>query len=81
MISKQVGPGKVFRAIDLVDFEPEYKRVMEWIFGDVLVCADINIASAVANHNTVQKKCVTFDGDVVNPSGLISGGIYCDPTV
>lgn len=49
---------------------------MEWTFGDVLVCVDIDTASTVANHSSVRKKCVTFDGDYVDPSGLVSGGNF-----
>lgn len=72
---EQVGPGKVFRALDLIDFEPEYRQVMEWTFNDVLVCDNIDTAEKVAYHPSVRKKCVTFDGDVVDPGGLMAGGI------
>lgn len=71
----QVGKGKVLRALDLIDYEPEYRDVMEWAFGDVLICVDNDAANKVAFHPTVKRKCVTLDGDSYDPSGLVSGGI------
>lgn len=47
---------------------------MEYVFGDVLICTDIKIATKLAFNENVRRKCVTLAGDVVDPSGVLSGG-------
>ena len=47
---------------------------MEFVFGSVLVCSDIDTASKVAYDPKVSRKCVTLEGDVVDPQGTLSGG-------
>lgn len=47
---------------------------MEFIFGNVFICKDISIARQVAFHDRIKRKCVTLDGDVVDPAGILSGG-------
>nr|XP_018896092.1 PREDICTED: structural maintenance of chromosomes protein 2 [Bemisia tabaci] len=68
------GKGRVFPALSLIDYEPQYKAAMQWLFGQVFVCADNKAANIVCYDNRIKKKCVTLDGDVYNPSGVISGG-------
>jgi structural maintenance of chromosome 2 len=50
------------------------RAAIEYSFGDKLVCDCLDTARAVANHPSVQRKCVTLDGDVVDPSGTMTGG-------
>lgn len=69
-----VGKEHVFRAIDLVDFEPDLAPAIEFILGGVLVCTDLNVANKLAFDRNVAKLCVTLEGDKVNPSGELSGG-------
>lgn len=47
---------------------------MEYIFGSVLVCSDLDVANKLAFSPSVSKMCVTLDGDKVNPGGELSGG-------
>ena len=49
---------------------------MQHLFGSVFVCSDLNTAKTVAYDPRVQRKCITLDGDVVDPAGTMSGGIY-----
>lgn len=69
------GEGKVFPALDLIDFEPELRPAMEWVFGQVFICADGDAASKVTYHQQILKRCVTLDGDVFDPAGTLSGGV------
>ena len=71
---KLVGRDKVWRAIDLVEYDNRLQPAMNFIFGGVLICADNDIATKVAFDPQVQTICVTLDGDKVNPSGELSGG-------
>lgn len=47
---------------------------MESIFGNVFITKDLNIAKIVCFHESIKKRCVTLDGDVVDPAGTLSGG-------
>lgn len=47
---------------------------MEFAFGSVFVCADMDSASKVAYDPKIMKKCVTIEGDTVDPAGTLSGG-------
>ena len=66
--------GTATRALELVGYDDEVAAAMEYAFGDKLVCDTLATARAVANHPSVNKKCVTLDGDVVDPSGTMTGG-------
>lgn len=60
--------------MDLIEFEPELRPAMEWVFGQVFICTDGDAAAKVTYHRQIQKRCVTVDGDVFDPSGTLSGG-------
>lgn len=47
---------------------------MEYAFGGTLICQDLDMAKLLAFHPRVQKKCVTIEGDVVDPAGVFEGG-------
>ncbi|XP_014250224.1 structural maintenance of chromosomes protein 2 [Cimex lectularius] len=69
-----VGKGNVFPAQTLIEYNPEYEPVMSWAFGQVLVCTTIDAAEKVSCHRDVRRKAITIDGDVFDPSGVVSGG-------
>lgn len=45
---KSVGSKNVFRAIDLIEFDNRLEPAMHHIFGNVLVCTDLDIANKVS---------------------------------
>lgn len=61
-------------AISLIDFDPELRPAMEWVFGDSFVCRDLDVARKVTYHPRIMRRCITLDGDVVDPAGTMSGG-------
>lgn len=69
-----VDRGNVFPAISLVEYDSSLEAAIQHVFGDTLVCPNMDIGKKVANHPRVQKKTVTFDGEVFDPSGTLSGG-------
>lgn len=71
----QGGNGKVFAAMDLIEFEPELRPAMEWVFGQVFICTDCDAAAKVTYHKQIQKRSVTIEGDVFDPAGTLSGGV------
>ncbi|XP_072930221.1 structural maintenance of chromosomes protein 2 [Epargyreus clarus] len=68
------GPDKVQLALDLISFDERLRPALAWVFGGTLVCADLETAKCVTFHPRVQRRCVTLDGDVFDPSGTLSGG-------
>ncbi|XP_059166173.1 structural maintenance of chromosomes protein 2-like [Physella acuta] len=69
-----VGKDKVKTALSLISYDKKYQSIMEFAFGSVFVCADMDSASRVAYDPKIMKKCVTIEGDTVDPAGTLSGG-------
>lgn len=69
-----VGKENVRPALSLIQFGHELQPAMEFIFGGAFICRDMNIAKEITYNDRILRKCVTLDGDVVDPSGTLSGG-------
>lgn len=69
-----VGKENVQPALSLIDYNNEIHPAMKYIFGNSFVCRDLNVARKVAFHEKIKTRCVTLDGDVVDPMGTLSGG-------
>ncbi|KAK0532787.1 Structural maintenance of chromosomes protein 2 [Tilletia horrida] len=72
--AQRLAPGKVELALNLIGYEEDVTKAMQFVFGDTLICADAETARKVTFDNAVKLKSVTLDGDVYNPSGVLSGG-------
>ncbi len=66
--------GVIGRAIDLVDFDERYRKVFEYVFGNTVIVDNIDTAKELSKKYKV--RFVTLDGDVVEPSGVMIGGVY-----
>ncbi|CCH46502.1 Structural maintenance of chromosomes protein [Wickerhamomyces ciferrii] len=73
-IAKELCPGKVELALNLIGYEHEVAKAMEFIFGTRLVCEDAETAKKVTFHPQVRARSVTLQGDVYDPEGTLSGG-------
>lgn len=69
-----VGDANVEAALNLIDYDPYYEPVMRYVFGGVLICKDLKIASEVTYHRDILVRSVTLEGDSVDPKGTLSGG-------
>jgi structural maintenance of chromosome 2 len=72
--AKSLAPGMVHLALNLIGYEHEVEKAMEYVFGNTLVCADASTAKKVTFDPAVRLKSVTVEGDVYDPSGTLSGG-------
>ncbi|KAL6977613.1 Structural maintenance of chromosomes protein 2-2 [Sarracenia purpurea var. burkii] len=70
----QVGKGNAEVALSLVGYDEELKSAMEYIFGSTFVCKTIDAAREVAFNREIASPSVTLEGDVFQPSGLLTGG-------
>lgn len=71
---QKLAPGKTNLALSLVGYPEEVSAAMAYVFGDTLICADSEAAKAATFNRLVGVKSVTLDGDVYDPSGMLSGG-------
>ncbi|NXC45171.1 SMC2 protein, partial [Penelope pileata] len=69
-----VGHENVHIAISLIDYNSELQKGMEYVFGTTLVCTAIDNAKKVTFDRRIMKKCVTLEGDILDPQGTLSGG-------
>ncbi|CAH8286890.1 unnamed protein product, partial [Schistosoma margrebowiei] len=69
-----VGASNVVTALSLIEYDNMLKPVMEYVFGSVLICPDMEIARRIAFHPGIEKKTITLEGDVFDPQGTLSGG-------
>ncbi|MBN1645294.1 hypothetical protein JW851_04660, partial [Candidatus Woesearchaeota archaeon] len=64
-------PGVVGLAVDLIDFDPKFRNVFSYVFGNTLVVNSIDVARKIGVGKV---KMVTLDGDLVEFSGAMIGG-------
>ena len=72
----QVGGDNVEPALSLIEYDPQIHPAMQWVFGLIFICKDMETAKKVTFHARILKKSVTLDGDVFDPSGTLAGGTY-----
>ncbi|EDO15409.1 hypothetical protein Kpol_1063p20 [Vanderwaltozyma polyspora DSM 70294] len=73
-IAKEISPGNVELALNLIGYEEDVAKAMEFIFGSSLICKDAETAKKVTFHPQVRTRSITLQGDVYDPEGTLSGG-------
>ena len=69
-----VSNGDAKLALSLVTSDPDVDSVMRYVFGKAFVCSSGAVAREVAFDKNVLANCVTVEGDMLNPGGLLTGG-------
>ncbi|KAG8235122.1 hypothetical protein J437_LFUL014385, partial [Ladona fulva] len=69
-----VGADKVWAALPLLEYDSSVAPAIEWAFGNAFICKDTDTATKVAYHPRIQVRCITLDGDSMDPGGTVSGG-------
>lgn len=72
--AKQLAPDSVELALNLIGYEDEVAKAMEFIFGTSLICRDAETAKKVTFHPKVRARSITLQGDIYDPEGTLSGG-------
>ncbi len=79
---KQKGiDGIVGIASDLVKYQKKYEQIVLNLLGRTVVVEDMNSAISLAKQNNYSFRIVTLKGDLINPSGAITGGSVASKTV
>lgn len=73
-LAKELAPDKVQLALDLIGYEEDVSKAMQFIFGGSLVCKDAETAKKLTFHPQIRTRSITLQGDVYDPEGTLSGG-------
>ena len=73
--------GVVGIASELISFDKKYEGIIDNLLGRTVIVQTMDNAISLANKNKYSFKIVTLEGDVINPSGMISGGSVAQKTV
>ncbi|KAL7074740.1 hypothetical protein ACQ4LE_005470 [Meloidogyne hapla] len=72
---RMVGDENVFVPRELIEYEPELEPVINFVFGNSLICATMEQANLLTYKNqNVNCRTVTLNGDDFNPRGILTGG-------
>ena len=68
-------------ASDLIQYSKKYENIILNLLGRTVIVQDMDTAIRVAKDNGYSFRIITVDGDVINPSGAITGGSVAKKTV
>jgi chromosome segregation protein len=64
------------RLIEKVNIHDEYRGIVEYLLGDVLLIKNLKHGIALWRQNGFIGTFVTPEGDIINPSGVLTGGSH-----
>jgi len=73
--------GYIGIASDLVNADKKYEQIILNLLGRTIIVENMDSAINLAKKNNYAFKIVTLGGDIINPSGMISGGYAVQKTV
>lgn len=73
--------GVVGIASDLISYNKKYQDIILSLLGRTIIVKKMDNAISLAKANDYSFRIVTLEGDVINPSGAISGGSVAQKTV
>ncbi len=68
-------------ASDLVKYNSKYEQIVLSLLGKTVIVEDMDVAIKLAKQNNYSFRIVTIKGDLINPSGAITGGSVSQKTV
>ena len=78
---KLMEKGIIGIASDLVKYNKKYEQIILNLLGKTVIVDNMDTAIKVAKQNSYSFRIVTKEGDVINPSGAITGGAVMKKTV
>ena len=67
-------PGVIGIASDLVKYDKKYDGIVQNLLGRTIITENIEASIKLAKANKYSFKIVSIEGDIINPSGAMSGG-------
>ncbi len=68
-------------ASDLIKFHKKYEQIVISLLGRTVIVNNMDTAIKVAKQNSYSFRIITLEGDIINPSGGITGGSVAKKTV
>ena len=68
-------------ASDLIEYDKKYEHIILNLLGRTVIVDNMQTAIALARTENYAYRIITLQGDVINPSGLITGGSVAKKTV
>jgi len=68
-------------ASDLIEFDKKYEQIILNLLGRTVIVDTMQTAIAVAKAEGYAYRIITLQGDIINPSGLMTGGSVSKKTV
>ncbi len=78
---KGLDNGVIGIASELIKFNKKYEQIILNLLGRTVIVENMDIAIKLAKQNNYTFRIVTKDGDLINPSGAITGGSVAKKTV
>ena len=73
--------GYIGIASDLIKYDKKYEQIILNLLGRTVIVDNMDTAVKVAKQNAYTFRIITLEGDVINPSGAITGGSVAKKTV
>ena len=73
--------GVIGVASDLIKFDKKYEQIILNLLGRTVIVDNMDTAVSLSKKDKYSFKIVTLEGDIVNPSGMITGGSIIQKTV
>lgn len=73
-----MGKGNAAVALSRIMYDKKVSSAMEFAFGNVFICPSMQHAKQVTLANHIRKRSVTYEGEVFDPAGTLSGGKVID---
>ncbi len=73
--------GYIGIASDLIKFDKKYEQIILNLLGRTIIVDNMETAIKIAKQNGYSFRIITLEGDVINPSGAITGGSVAKKTV
>ena len=78
---KGKNPGIQGIASDLIKYDKKFEQIIFSLLGRILIVDNMENAILVAKNNNYSFRIVTIDGDIINPSGGMTGGSVAKKTI
>jgi len=78
---KSKDKGIIGIASDLIEFDKKYEQIILNLLGRTVIVDTMQTAIAVAKSEGYTYRIITLQGDIINPSGLMTGGSISKKTV
>ena len=73
--------GVIGIASDLIKYSKKYEQIVTNLLGRTVIVDNMDTAIKVSKQNNYTFRIITLEGDIINPSGVITGGSVTKKTV